>query len=131
MFKKLFSFHGRARRKEFWKIQAIVFISYFIAGVLVAIVFPKIPEDEVSSYILLFGFIALVFFIPLGIINWAVTIRRLHDINMSGWYSLILIALLIFDKSGISGLIAVIILGSIPSTQKDTKWDDKETHSLE
>ena len=127
MFKKLFSFKGRATRKEFWKMQAILFVTYILfgitLGILAAVIAPKIPENELPTYLPLFGFLTLIFIIPLGIINWAVIVRRLHDLNLSGWYSLILLPISFLDKSGILSLICIISLGSIPSTSKETKWD--------
>jgi uncharacterized membrane protein YhaH (DUF805 family) len=60
------------------------------------------------------------------IINWAVIVRRLHDINLSGWFILVFILIGYIDKSGILNLLLLIVLGAIPSTQNPTKWDKKK-----
>lgn len=68
-FRKFAEFEGRARRTEYWVfvvINAIVGILLSLFGILGVIY-------------------ALIQFIP----AWAVTVRRLHDTNRSGWWLLI------------------------------------------
>ncbi|WP_019672342.1 DUF805 domain-containing protein [Psychrobacter lutiphocae] len=70
------NFSGRSRRKEYW---------YFVLSVsLIAIVASAIDNifdmDEV-----LVSLVGLIFFLP----GLALSVRRLHDINKSGWWYLI------------------------------------------
>lgn len=77
--KKYAEFNGRSRRKEYWMFvlfnmiisYALQFVDHFIT------------PDQPMGY--LSGIYALGVLIP-GI---AVSIRRLHDINKSGWYYLL------------------------------------------
>ena len=73
-FQKFFIFTNRASRSEYW---------WFI---LFYTIFASIPTFVPNENLVVFGYImSLLLFIP-GI---AVTVRRLHDINKSGWFILI------------------------------------------
>ena len=70
-FQKFFIFTNRASRSEYW---------WFI---LFYTIFATIPTFVLNENVVVFGSImALLLFIP-GI---AATVRRLHDINKSGWF---------------------------------------------
>ena len=73
-FQKFFIFTNRASRSEYW---------WFI---LFYTIFASIPTFVPNENLVVFGYImSLLLFIP-GV---AVTVRRLHDINKSGWFILI------------------------------------------
>jgi len=75
--KKYLSFSGRASRSEFWFFYLFILIGYAICLILIV---------KVSfNFFWLLGIFILGMIIP-GI---AVTARRLHDINKSGWFQLI------------------------------------------
>lgn len=71
------NFHGRARRKEFW---------YFYLCQIILLIPAIILDIMLETYIVFYGIIAFALIIP----SIAVSIRRLHDINRSGWYYLML-----------------------------------------
>ena len=77
--KKYAVFSGRSRRKEYW---------YFVLfNIIVAIVLAGIDallgtRSSSSSIGLLSGIYGLAIIIP----SLAVTVRRLHDIDRSGWW---------------------------------------------
>ncbi len=82
--KKFADFSGRARRKEYW---LFVLFNILITIVLTIVDF-MIGTYSVSLGIGLLGAIyACAVLIP-GI---AVTVRRLHDTNRSGWWLLIVL----------------------------------------
>ena len=72
---KSFDFNGRAGRKEYW-YPILLFTSIFL--VLKIFIYPE-NEEIISNF-----FLVLTFFPTI-----AVTIRRLHDTNHSGWFILI------------------------------------------
>ena len=79
--KKSFVFKGRARRSEFW--WWTLFSTVF--GFIVSLPAEKISEDNVLLMVLYtLGLLALCVY--LGIANFAVATRRLHDIGRSGWW---------------------------------------------
>ena len=74
-------FSGRASRSEFWYFRlfnVLTFIGIYLIIVAIKIV---IGID--------LGFLILAYPIALFIPNFAVTARRLHDTNRSGWWQLL------------------------------------------
>ncbi len=74
-------FSGRAGRKEFWMFY-LVYILIFIAIGIVSAILPQSIGSMVSMLSVVF---ALALFIP----TIAVSIRRLHDTDRSGWWMLL------------------------------------------
>lgn len=70
------NFKGRARRKEYWYFYLVVIILY-IVGVII--------DSIIGTEGIIVALIALAIFLPM----LAVSVRRLHDINRSGWWYLI------------------------------------------
>jgi uncharacterized membrane protein YhaH (DUF805 family) len=69
-------FSGRARRKEYWYFTLYSFIFAVISGVVFRKVEPDLdPRYATYAYDVLFLVPAL-----------AVGVRRMHDIERSGWY---------------------------------------------
>ena len=73
-FKKYFVLKGRASRSEYW---------YFYLFSLILYLIPFGIGGENAD--LFFGLLMLIFTIP----SFTVSVRRLHDIDKSGWYVLI------------------------------------------
>ncbi|MBU2712785.1 DUF805 domain-containing protein [Zooshikella harenae] len=101
--KKYAVFEGRARRKEYWLFFLFTTIISIILGVLDN-VFGLISAD--AGVGLLGGIYSLAVFIP----GLAVTVRRLHDTDRSGWWILISLLPLI----GIIVLLVFMFLDSTP-----------------
>jgi uncharacterized membrane protein YhaH (DUF805 family) len=76
VFSKYAIFKGRARRSEFWWFTLFSFVASVVLGFVDGLLF----GHEILSAIF-----ALGTFIPV----LAVTVRRLHDIDRSGWWILI------------------------------------------
>ena len=71
---KYANFSGRASRSEFWFFYLFIIIVYAILFFFIAVVSFK--------FLWIFGIFVLGIIIP----ALAVTFRRLHDINKSGWF---------------------------------------------
>lgn len=80
--RKYATFEGRARRKEYW-----FFVLFnFLAVVVLSVVDMMIGTfDEKAEIGLLSGVYLLAVLIP----SIAVTVRRLHDTDRSGWWILL------------------------------------------
>lgn len=76
--KYLFKFGGRASRSEFWWFMLFIFLVNLATG----IVFMFLPLRLVAS-------LNLVVSLMLLPANLGVTVRRLHDRGMSGWWLLV------------------------------------------
>ncbi|MEO8516184.1 MAG: DUF805 domain-containing protein [Flavobacterium sp.] len=81
MFENYANFSGRARRSEYW-YYILMNVIIFIFSIILCACLDSISESlaEVGIGILLLYFLAIV--IP----SLAVLVRRLHDIDKSGWY---------------------------------------------
>lgn len=82
------NFSGRARRKEYW-MYGLFYVLFMLILVITSAVICAIMEmnsleiDRVVIFIVICAYLALL--IP----TLAVLVRRLHDINKSGWWCLI------------------------------------------
>jgi uncharacterized membrane protein YhaH (DUF805 family) len=77
------NFNGRATRREFWMFVLFYFIFYFVASIL-GFVLAIITE---SAFLAMLPTLAL----SLGLLlpYLAVSVRRLHDVDKSGWFLLL------------------------------------------
>jgi uncharacterized membrane protein YhaH (DUF805 family) len=94
---RYFAFNGRATRFEFW--------SFFLTAIAIQVVALSTAYVASFPFYLLTG---MVLFLPV----LAVSVRRLHDINRSGWWLLIGPSI---------GLVALIVLWLLPSQRGATK----------
>ena len=91
-FKRYFDFSGRSRRKEYWMFTLFNVIVY---AVLITICLLGVPWKDMSdgaadpkpgiALWLGLGLIA-IYFLASVIPSIAVTVRRFHDQDMSGWF---------------------------------------------
>ncbi len=75
------NFEGRARREEFWMFTLFHFIALFVLAIASTVI--AFALDFQWTFILLLIYV-LATFIP----SLAINVRRLHDIDKSGWYFL-------------------------------------------
>ncbi len=85
--KKYAVFSGRARRKEFWMFFLFngIIIFALVAAAMAGGSIAGGSEGLMFLFILLYMLYVLAMLIP----NIAVSVRRLHDTNRSGWWLLI------------------------------------------
>jgi uncharacterized membrane protein YhaH (DUF805 family) len=81
--KKYAVFQGRARRKEYWSYCLLNFLIAFV----LAVVQRNLGLLDNHGHGPLVSLYSLAVFIP----SLAVTVRRLHDTDKSGWWFLILL----------------------------------------
>ncbi len=117
--KNYFNFKGRARRKEYWMFVLI----NFLIGVAIFIVSLGLGD--------VFNMVGAGYSWAVAIPYLAVTVRRLHDVNLSGWWlvgtylpALVLILALFFMPLFVSGVLfmmsiifsVVLVLGIFIAT---------------
>jgi uncharacterized membrane protein YhaH (DUF805 family) len=86
---KYATFSGRARRKEYWAFALIYFLLIFIAATFEALIdFSSGTAGDPSA---IGPGVLLIILVVVGLIvpAIAVSVRRLHDLGMSGWWALI------------------------------------------
>lgn len=97
---KYMDFSGRAARSEYW----YYILAYFIGSIVVSIVGGLFGENTQT---VLLGIYSLALLLP----TLAVAVRRLHDLDKSGWWILIglipliggLILLFFYVQKGTAG----------------------------
>jgi len=128
-------FDGRSRRKEFWMFSLLNLIVW---AALIGIGFSGFPLAEIMSEdpgtfagapkmstltiisLILLGLWALATLVP----SVAVTVRRLHDRNISGWWYLGLIVLSLIPVVGFVAAIAMLVLVLLPGTPGPNQYGD-------
>ena len=71
------NFSGRARRSEYWY--------YALCNFLISLVL------QVVDYFIGFGLLGGIYGLAVLVPGLAVFVRRLHDVNKSGWFILLLL----------------------------------------
>lgn len=108
--KKYTEFGGRARRKEYWFFVLFNMIVAIVLGVIDGALGLYMIEQEEAQVGLLGGIYSFAVLLP----SLAVSVRRLHDTDRSGWW--ILIALI--PVIGAIVLIIFMVLDSQPGSNR-------------
>jgi len=106
--KKYATFSGRARRKEYWLFTLFVWVGSFVLSLLDV----AIGTFDVETGM---GIISTVFSLVLLIPGIAVSVRRLHDTDRSGWWLLIVFIPLI-------GAIVILIFAALRGTPHQNRF---------
>ena len=106
--KNYVNFSGRARRTEYWMFTLFHIIFLIVASVLDNILGTTFNTEGVSMP---YGYLYLLYSLGVILPGLGVSVRRLHDVNKSGWFLLIAFIPIIgaiwllvhFCKEGTSG----------------------------
>jgi uncharacterized membrane protein YhaH (DUF805 family) len=133
-------FSGRSRRKEYWMFALLMAIVYSLAGLLmVSSLWPAISAGATFAWdnvtggfwlgFALFGLFTLAVIVP-GV---AVTVRRLHDRDMSGWWYLAVVVLGQVPWLGALVNLGFLVLMCLPGTSGPNRFgpDPKGADSFE
>ena len=83
---KYADFSGRASRSEFWFFGLFLFLVGAVSGIIDIMILNYHPDDLGPMYLI----VSVITTIP----AIAVTARRLHDVNQSGWWQLIVFTII-------------------------------------
>ena len=72
------NFSGRARRSEYWHFMLANFVVSFAVGFVVGLISPTVAS-----------FLSMVYTLATLVPAIALCIRRMHDVDKSGWFALI------------------------------------------
>jgi uncharacterized membrane protein YhaH (DUF805 family) len=126
--KRYAEFSGRSRRMEYWMFQLFLILVYVALMVLMMVVGggAMMAGGDPSAVMaaggaaLIIGGIYMLFALAMFIPNLAVSVRRLHDTNRSGWWILAPLSGYVImviggvmaagnpDNPGIGGILAMI-----------------------
>jgi len=104
-------FRGRAQRSEFWMFVLGNIIALFVFGILIGVSESARAEALVALFSVVFSLFVVAIIIP----SIAVTVRRLHDINYSGFWFL-------FMWVPYIGWLIVFVLCCLDSTKGDNQY---------
>lgn len=147
-YRRYFDFSGRSRRKEFWSfvlftvivniaLVAIMFGGGFnLAGYMAASQGGGDPTAMGASFGTLFwvGFgLSMIFALFTFIPNIAVSVRRLHDRNMSGWFLLLFFVLYLIPFVNFLVAIGFIVLMALEGNRGPNRFgpDPKDPANVE
>ena len=108
-------FAGRSSRREFWMYTLVIFIASIVLGVVDGFLFGAFepaPEGEavIMPIVSFSNAFSLITFIP----GLSVSVRRLHDINRTGWWLLIALTVI--------GLLLIIYWACVRSDEGDNQY---------
>ncbi|MGV7165051.1 DUF805 domain-containing protein [Xanthomonas citri] len=88
--KRYADFNGRSRRKEYWMFALMQLLVLFVFGGLFAVAALAMGnENGPGALAWLIGAVMVIVCLALIVPGIAVTVRRLHDQDKSGWFYLI------------------------------------------
>lgn len=92
------TFSGRSTRAQFWYYH-LVFLAIAIGGFIIDVIIagPREPQPLVSAIIVIGHYVP----------SLAIMVRRLHDLDKSGWLALTCLIPVV-------GIVAFIVIGSTP-----------------
>lgn len=105
-FRKSFRISGRASRSEFWFWMLFTVLGGFGLGLLEAMI---LPIEAMGSLSAIF---ALLIMFP----NFTVHVRRLHDVDRSGWWMLLNLVPLV-------GFLIILFWMVQPGVEEKTEFD--------
>jgi uncharacterized membrane protein YhaH (DUF805 family) len=125
-FRRYADFQGRSRRMEFWSFGLFNAIVYIIIAAIVFGMFgtnrSAITQGDMS-YSAAFsvvtggaGILLLLWWLATIIPSISVTVRRLHDRDMSGWWYLGFVVLSMIPLVGFLVSIAFLVILFLPGT---------------
>lgn len=122
-FARYVDFQGRSRRSEYWWValfNVIVFAVLFILAMVLGGLNPDAGTMGPLGYV----FIAIMGLYGLAIIipSIALFVRRLHDINQTGWIYLGIVIASMIPLIGLVATIAQIVIACIPGTAGPNKY---------
>ncbi len=122
-FSRYVDFQGRSRRSEYWWVALFHLIVFGVGGVL-AVTLGGMNFETGEMGPLGYVIVGLLGLYALGIIvpSIALFVRRLHDINQTGWIYLGLVVLGFVPLINLLASIAQIVIACIPGTVGANKY---------
>ncbi|MEW9856804.1 DUF805 domain-containing protein [Novosphingobium sp. M1R2S20] len=142
-FRRYAEFTGRSRRMEFWAFALLNVIVYAIITAIIlattgsVAAFGDVESAGYSAMMSLFfggaGLLYVIWWLATIIPGLAVTVRRLHDRDMSGWWYLGFIIASFVPLVGLVASIAFFVIMLLPGTPGPNRYgpDPKDPASVQ
>ena len=121
-FKNYVQFNGRSRRSEYWwpwLLNIIVIVPTLGFG---AIMLEDSGCAGANVLAVMLIFLGTLYVLAIIIPSIALCVRRLHDLNLTGWIYLGLVIVGYIPIVGIISNIAMIVIGVVPGTKGPNKY---------
>lgn len=114
-FLKYACFTGRASLSEYWWSRLFL-VAGLVAFMLLAQLGADRQRDELSAFGSFIMFIFVICFLGIIVPNLAISFRRLHDANLSGWF------ILLSFVPGV-GPVVLLVFTLLPSRAQGARFD--------
>lgn len=122
VFQNYANFNGRARRSEYWYFLLFNIAIFFLVAIIGAIL-GSLFNDVMTGLVIAYVFI-LLYNLATLIPSIAVLVRRLHDVNKSGWFYFVAFIPLV-------GVIWLIILLCSEGTSGNNEYGSDPKNEVE
>lgn len=121
-FKRYTDFQGRSSRAEYWWPFLMHFGVMLVLGGAAVAAGVDLEAEEISgtgaAIVTLMALYSLAVMIP----AIALMVRRLHDLDKSGWLALAIIGVSLIPVIGVLATIAQIVVGCLRGTPGDNRF---------
>lgn len=131
-FARYTDFQGRSRRSEYWWM-VLAFILFFGTGALLVVFLGGLAGGgDLNPIGMLLGGVLGLAYLAIIIPNFALMVRRFHDLNQTGWLVLVFILLSFIPLVGLLASIGQIVWFAMPGTAGPNKYgaDPKGGHDV-
>jgi uncharacterized membrane protein YhaH (DUF805 family) len=123
----LFSFQGRIRRSRWWAVRIVSTVAFFIVyGAIFGLAGALRSTTDQQAMAIVWGIASLIVGLPtLVVYAWivlATSVKRLHDQDLSGWFTLL------FFIPYLGGLISFVMNGCLDGTRGPNKYGPSEKY---
>ena len=116
--RKYARFHGRARRAEYWSYTLFWWLFTVAALIVDGFILAVTEAERTAGFPFWFFYISILWQLGTLVPNIAIVVRRLHDLNMSGWFYLIKAADFIFPYLGTIVIFIFTLMDSKPEPNR-------------
>ena len=124
------NFEGRSRRSEYWKVVLMNFLIFVLLVVISVIGTQIAPNSSNDKFETIYILGLIIYYFVCLIPNISITVRRLHDVGISGAFALLLFAKLI-PFINIFVMIADLILFCVDGKPEPNKWGPSPKYIIE
>ena len=122
-FSRYVDFQGRSTRAEYWWVYLFNIILVAVWAVLFfALGGMNMNTEEISPLGMILIGVLVLYGLGIFIPSIALFVRRLHDINQTGWIYLGLAVASVIPFIGFLASIAMIVIACIPGTKGSNKY---------
>lgn len=120
-FKRYTDFQGRSRRSEYWWVMLLNILVGIGGGFLIGLL-GGYGSGSLNPIGMILAGIMVIYVLAIIVPSIALSVRRLHDINQTGWIYLGLVILGLVPLIGLVASIAQIVLACLPGTVGENKY---------